>query len=304
MRKLSVFLVIFVMGVVFLMGGHAFAFSKIVAFGDSLSDNGNADGYGFGRWSNGPVWLDYLAAEMGAQLEDRALGGAKTSGHNSGSSLYGLDWQVDLYVVQTGPGTDLSNVLFVIWAGGNDFLTMQPTDDPALVIANAINNIQGAMDDLLAIGAKNILVMSLPDLGEAPLNNWDPVRSANASALSRVFNQYLVMMLCNYLNFLPDHRFYYVDTYELLDFIVANPAPFGFTNVTSSGNQTPPPGYLFWDPIHPTTAAHRVVAAAACGQVWHHNLSKSMRELLRKLNTLRPRQPLEYECDLLNPVAP
>jgi phospholipase/lecithinase/hemolysin len=254
--------------------------------------------------------LDYLANEMGAQLEDRALGGAKTSGHNSGSLLYGLDWQVDLFVLQTGAGTDLSDVLFVIWAGGNDFLSMQPTDNPALVIANAINNIQGAMDDLLAIGAKNILVMSLPDLGEAPLNNWNPVLSANASELSRAFNHYLVMMLCSYLNFLPDHNFYYVDTFELLDFIVINPAGFGFSNVTNSAGgivSDPfniPAGYAFWDTIHPTTAAHRIVAAAACGQVCQYNLSKSMRELLRKLNTLQPRQPLEYDCDLLNPAAP
>ena len=44
----------------------ALACNKIVSFGDSLSDNGPGDGYGFGVWINGYVWLDYLADEMGA----------------------------------------------------------------------------------------------------------------------------------------------------------------------------------------------------------------------------------------------
>nr|WP_256091377.1 SGNH/GDSL hydrolase family protein [Nostoc sp. KVJ20] len=45
---------------------------------------------------------------------------------------------------------------------------------------------------------------------------------------------------------------------------IANPAAFGFTNVSSSclsgsticGN---PDQFLFWDGIHPTTAAHRII---------------------------------------------
>jgi len=151
--------------------------------------------------------------------------------------------------------------------------------------------------------------MNLPDLGAAPINNQDPVLSANASALSRMFNQYLTMMLCSYLNFLPDHQFYMVNTYGLLDFIAANPTGFGFTNVTESGggslgNPDIPAGYAFWDVIHPSTAAHRVLAAAACAQVNPQALSPQMKNLIQKLNTLRPRQPLEYDCDLLNAVAP
>jgi phospholipase/lecithinase/hemolysin len=45
---LSVFLV-------FSVTAGAYAYSRIVAFGDSLSDNGNTDGFGFNISSNGPV---------------------------------------------------------------------------------------------------------------------------------------------------------------------------------------------------------------------------------------------------------
>ncbi|RJP94854.1 MAG: hypothetical protein C4518_02505 [Desulfobacteraceae bacterium] len=313
MKKRFTILTVFIVLCAVAMGGTAFAgnkISKIVAFGDSLSDNGWEDGYGFGVWTNGDVWLEYLADEMGVQLEDRALGGAKTSGHNSGSTLYGLDWQVNMYVIQTGVGADLSDTLFVIWAGGNDFLSIQPTDDPAVVIGNGINNIKGSIDNLLSIGAKNILVMNLPDLGAAPLNNWHPALAAGATALSNTFNNYLQMMLCSYVNYLPDHHFYMVDTFELIDYIVVNPAKFDFTNVSLSGGgslgnpNNIPAGYAFWDAIHPTTAAHQIIAAAACAQVNPQNLSKEMKGLIQKLNKLQPRQPLEDACELCSSTAP
>jgi len=59
----------------------ASSYSSIVAFGDSLSDNGHAeDGYGFGIFSNGDVWVEYLADSnnLNCTLYDYAYGGAKT----------------------------------------------------------------------------------------------------------------------------------------------------------------------------------------------------------------------------------
>ena len=54
---------------------QAGSYSAIYAFGDSLSDVGNvfvgtsgtepAPHYFAGRFSNGPIWLDYLAAQLG-----------------------------------------------------------------------------------------------------------------------------------------------------------------------------------------------------------------------------------------------
>ncbi len=69
-------------------------FSSIIAFGDSLSDNGNyyrlVDGltplipqdgapplpYFFGRYSNGPVAVELLASNLELPLVDSAVGGA------------------------------------------------------------------------------------------------------------------------------------------------------------------------------------------------------------------------------------
>lgn len=59
----------------------ALAFDGIVVFGDSLSDNGPEDGYGWRISSNGRVWADYLAERMGVGLLDMAYSSAQTDYH-------------------------------------------------------------------------------------------------------------------------------------------------------------------------------------------------------------------------------
>src|SRR4030042_5737415 len=94
------------------------AYTQILAFGDSLSDNGvygqysdavnisTADGYGFGGFSNGPVWVEYLAGPtlFNVPLLDLAYGGATTSFDNPAAnpSLTGLQWQVAAYQLTFG----------------------------------------------------------------------------------------------------------------------------------------------------------------------------------------------------------
>jgi phospholipase/lecithinase/hemolysin len=63
----------------------------------------------------------------------------------------------------------------------------------------------------------------------------------------------------------------FVDAYTLAEEVIADPASYGFTNVTAPGLDltagTVSPGHLFWDPIHPTTAAHRLIADAAVAEL-------------------------------------
>jgi phospholipase/lecithinase/hemolysin len=59
-----------------------------------------------------------------------------------------------------------------------------------------------------------------------------------------------------------------LDANRLYRDAIANPAAFGFTNVISpclSGSRAcaNPDQFLFWDGIHPTTAAHRILGEAA-----------------------------------------
>jgi phospholipase/lecithinase/hemolysin len=163
--------------------GGALAFSNAYFFGDSLSDTGNiltitggavpAAPYFNGRFSDGPVWVEYLAAGIGhanaskASLQggnNFAFGGARTSG----GSIPSLLAQVGGFA-GAAPALD-PNALYVVVAGGNDMRDAR-SGDPTLiddVAVAATANLKTALDLLAAKGAKNVLVANLPDLGQTP----------------------------------------------------------------------------------------------------------------------------------------
>lgn len=76
-------------------------FKKIVAFGDSVSDNAFDDGHGFRRYSNGKIWVEYLGGMLGCEsVDDRAWGGAMSGQGNYNAPAKdwsGLLWQVEQY---------------------------------------------------------------------------------------------------------------------------------------------------------------------------------------------------------------
>jgi phospholipase/lecithinase/hemolysin len=242
--------------------GTAFAYSNIVAFGDSLSDNGNADGHGFGVWTNGQVWVEYLAADLGASLDDWAYGGAKTVGPNLPSPpyppgiSYGLDGQVAGYTAGLGGGSAPVDTLFTVWIGGNDFL------GGSVNYPGAAQNAGNAIETLINAGASDIMVLNLPNLGAIPLKN-DPVTGApdpNAQLLTNLYNAELWNEINSLTGTYSSVNFFMVDAYGLMQNAIANPAAYGLTNVTNFPTDGNYEGYLFYDAIHPTTFAHEMIA--------------------------------------------
>jgi thermolabile hemolysin len=273
----------------------AFGWDKIVAFGDSLSDNGS----GLCLASNGPVWLDYLADSMrDVELEDRALCGAQTDGPLiAGNTInIGMIQQVNDYLVSLPANADLSGTLFSVWIGGNDLLALGPSEE---IISAAITNINDALQALVFAGAKDLLVMKLPDLGLAPAFVNTPLSSAYTSG-SIAFNIYLTQLVCDFRGAFPKVKFYMADTFALLQYAVSNGEALEFTNVDGTcvaGGALPScEGYIFFDQIHPTTATHQYLAALALGQVKHGRVDKDMKAMLKKLNPIHPRTPFVVQC--------
>ena len=58
---------------------------------------------------------------------------------------------------------------------------------------------------------------------------------------------------------------FHFQTDTMFEDMVANPAEYGFTNVTQQAVVTggDPDTYLFWDSVHPTSRAHGFLADAA-----------------------------------------
>lgn len=264
--KRKTFLIVFaVMAIALSNVTSSFAYSSVVSFGDSLSDNGDADGYGFDVWSDGDVWVDYLADKMGASVLDMAYGGARTYGHpaapESNPEMYGLGWQVDEYI---GMGSDITqDMLFTVWAGGNDLLNMDSTN-VGDTIMQAVTNIAGSVEALYAAGAQNILVMNMPNLGATPYMNGSPETYYQGEYLSQAFNSALSQSLSVFGS--SSMNLMEFDVFSLMNEFIVSDLFDNDTDMLLAAGQTSDT-YLFWDSIHPTTYAHRLIAEAVYSEI-------------------------------------
>ncbi|MCD4675936.1 MAG: SGNH/GDSL hydrolase family protein [Desulfobacula sp.] len=234
---------------IFIFSSPAFAgFANVVSFGDSLTDDGPSNGHGFGRYTDGPIWVELLADSFGgAGLYDYAYGGATTgldNLHFPGWS--GLNWQVNQADIQgTISGLDKNDTLFTVWAGANDFAYgTSPTEAAA--------NISTALSTLAGLGATNILIPNLPNLGNTPLLYYSPF-SAAATEFSTLFNSALSSELNLFEQTFSDVALYTMDVYSLFEEFI--PGTFSWE-------------FMFWDDgFHPSAAGHYMTYRAALDAV-------------------------------------
>ncbi len=231
----------------------------IVSFGDSLSEVGNvylATGgatppapYYDGHYSNGPIWIEYLAGQLGVAAPtpslaggtDNAWGGAETGNGTSFMGTPNIGSQISTYLASN---TLSSTQLITIWGGANDFLNAGQTD-PTVPVANLATEIT----TLAEAGGKLFMVPNLPLLGDIPATNTmaQPVRD-ELNLLSSTFDT----LLHNELNTLQQSlgiTIYQPNIEGLFESVLANQAAYGFTNVTDSAladGVTSGQGYLFY----------------------------------------------------------
>ncbi len=297
------------------------SYSAIYAFGDSLSDAGNlslatanvgstpvsppyyAEQYGTVSGtvlSNGPTWVQDLSIALGlgtlapslAAGNDFAYGGAETgqtpqNAANPEIQAISLPGQLTQFQAQVPAAS--ANALYTVSIGANDLLAIlrtaglsssQQTADVNAAVANEITFVMG----LASEGAKNLLVLDVPDLGKTPTVMQEQVNGsgvpsaafdAEASQLAASYDADLFSQLAA----ISGLNTTVIDAYQLVDAAVATPAAYGLTNVTSpvwSGNYTSGSSgtlaatssavqdqYLFWDHLHPTETGHQAIATLA-----------------------------------------
>ena len=288
MRKKKLFSVIVISFLIFIMVvcakfiDNTHPISEMYVFGDSLSDAGmvfRATGgiyppqpaYYQGRYSNGRVWVEYLSDRLhltAKQTNNFAYGGS-TTGHLANAYVPSLLAQVQSFT-QTHQQTN-PNSLYVLWAGANDYLQ-------GVTNANIpVQNVTGAIASLSKVGAKKILVGNLPDLGQLPATRTG-ANSPSLSTLTQEHNQGLRRSLKLLSQQNSDLQIVTFNANALYRDAITNPATFGFSNVSSSclsgSNACENPNqFLFWDGIHPTTAAHRMIADTAFSAIQEAGLT-------------------------------
>jgi phospholipase/lecithinase/hemolysin len=272
-------------------------FSAVYSFGDSLSDAGNdsiaslgvlpASPYSDGRFTNGNVWVQDLAQNLGLSAvkpslaggTDYAYGAAET-GTTPVHTANPIDLPSQLAQFAVNVPHPSPNALYTVRAGSLDVLDIaNSTETPAqqqASVQQAATNEADVIDGLIAHGAKDLVVMSVPDLGKTPYEMARPTTDATSSVLAQEFNSDLGTAL-QAIVASGAASIDYVNTYGLLDAAIANPGAYGFTNVTQpvwTGNFTSSSsgtlaatgaaqnGYLFFDDLHPTAAGHAYLAGA------------------------------------------
>jgi outer membrane lipase/esterase len=280
------------------------AYSSLFVFGDSLSDPGNnaafigsgsvpADitsniavphvPYASGTYSNGKVWAQTVAAALGVPGgaafgplggTNFAFGGAETSredvipGFSDKPPSLRTQAEGFLKFYVSAP----SDALYVVEGGANNLRRVAvslagatPTDFNAAVAVEAATyaaDIGYIVDKLQGAGAKNIIVWNAPNAGLTPASlAFGPAVSFASSSIATAFNTALAARLST-----EPITVKTFDVFGLYSSITADPAAFGFNNITDAcGNPnldcSKDIGHaLFWDGIHPTSAGHALLA--------------------------------------------
>lgn len=241
----------------------------------------------------GPVWSELIAQYYGgksapsnagggiyAQGGMQVVGNAPSSRLGPGGAQRPMATQINEYLASSGGSAD-PNALYGVWFGANDFFSqVDGLVGGALSLAQVQGNvpvIAGAeiaqVARLQAAGARYILAFNLPDIGSTLAFTGSPL-AALATGFSAGYNTALFTGLKSAnIKVIP------VDVASLIVELRANPSAFGFTNVTGTAcnlsltqgtslfcspaaliNSNAAQTFFFADSVHPTAAAHAIIA--------------------------------------------
>ncbi len=256
-----------------LPAAQAGTFRTIYVFGDSMVDRGNAliskgvpvsPPYADGRWTNGGNMVTYIAQELGVGEPGASLKGGRNFAY--GAAFTGTAKRHQEFV-EKGEGIDVPDIgeqiaafrttkleilpcdLVIVIGGFNDLMN---GDNPTISGEELASHIQ----ELYHCGARKVFTMTLA--GKPMSGQFNKALLSKVEAFEK-----LPGINIKVLRFDQKAKSF------------SGPA-LGFTNVTepacpgcgdsiqeviSDPNVVPNPGeYLFWDEVHLTTAAHKVMA--------------------------------------------
>ncbi|WP_279363075.1 autotransporter outer membrane beta-barrel domain-containing protein [Xanthomonas sacchari] len=271
-------------------------YSRTVFFGDSLTDAGYyrpllpaSVRAVTGQFTTNPdfVWAQYVAEYYGTNAaangngqigDDYAAGNARVGVANPSALgvAPSLATQASNYLAANGGKAD-PNALYSVWGGANDLFAIAGGAPVQATIGNAVTAEVGIVASLQNAGARYVMVNNLPDVGITPrFRAGGAAAMAQGTALATAYNTALFSGLKSAgLRVIP------VDTFHLLQEVVANPGAYGFTNVTGTACQpqitaqsltcnptsyvsaNAADTYVFADGVHPTGRTHELLAQYA-----------------------------------------
>lgn len=244
-------------------GVYGLSTSKIICFGDSLSDTGNN-----GRYCDGPLWHEVLAERLNLPIPQHSKSGGLNfaysgamSGNDEATDIINVGNQINSYLNLTDGHAD-PEALYLVWVGGNDFLAKR---NPLDLIHNIINHIETLAD----AGATQFLIPNLPSLIHAPKGramakeavditldylpeNLEPMISYLINKVIHIsvgfYNSLLEKQLKN-LKSLKNIAIYHLDVYSIFNIILDDLNSYDFSDKSE----------LFYDDLHPSARGHQLI---------------------------------------------
>jgi len=256
-----------------------------------------AAGYFQNRFSNGYNFADIVSMNLGQGASKAygypvppytyfyggtnfSYGGAQTRDDGHGTPGHSPSFQDQLALFAASGKTIGADDTVLITFGGNDIQQelLKKLSNPAYVSDFTATNtaLQNGIAALVSAGARNIVVTGEADVGQIPritqygsaaLNALGSSLSDSLNASFRARTQ--AAAAATKLN---------IQFFDLLAFehnLLSNAAANGFTNTTDpclnedTGQLANPTcaGYLYFDRIHPTAAAHQLIGNAISAQI-------------------------------------
>lgn len=251
--------------------------NTIVAFGDANTDTGNVYNltnyqwplvppYYQGRFTNGPVWIEYLNI---SNILNYAYGDATIDNDNliagytgpNRTLVPGIRQQIVTYLTAQYVTTmDLSQTLYIIWAGGDEYM-INSSVSPSTVVATLL----AAVYDLLVIGIEKLIVVNLPPLQSYPGINYDTI----FSTLVIQHNNYLLSNITLIQSQYPQVSIEIFDLHSLITQILSDKSMYKLNTINPCWTQSNykiisqcsnPDQYVFIDNYHFTRVVHQIIA--------------------------------------------
>lgn len=255
--------------------------------------------YAKGRWSNGPMWVEWLSKILNGKAVIPSLDGGLNYAFTDARVGGGTDVRFSVWTGEVLPPPEVASIgaqirtharevghierrqLAVLWVGANDVIFSEGPE--SLVIT--VRKIRRHIRQLVALGAKHVLVPNQIDPSAAPF--FAALSDEERKALRQAtigFNALLRSMLRELQHDFGHHvTLYPVDFFSVGESLFAGcfgkfdaATPAALVYLQELAGPEPKPlhhplfdRFVFWDTIHPTAAMHKILGRAAAQFIKH-----------------------------------
>ena len=265
-------------------------YKGMYVFGDSLSATtdpllapGDAGKFFEGGYTNGPVWVQYLAWRLGIPFDPA---------NNFSQFLFPFEFGPEDFA-----GEPVRESLFIQWSNTPLFAAIiqgrfsapgTPEELRSRIASQMLNTreLLDAVDQTDFYGGRNLLIVGVADVSFAPFVQL--LVPPNATTALRTFvdatNAHYGQLLGEFRSLYPNVASVLVDPNQYLDQVKANPQAFGIKNLTLAAidgdpaNGIPPVAaastngagsdFFFWTGTAPTTRVHCHLASFVFNDVF------------------------------------